>query len=121
MYAADLGMARISEDCCGELEFSFCQRARLGVRKAWNGIVARIEAIGADAGEIARRRFGARALSAVLDPDRRIIARCIEGFNGSLGFSIDDAVNLAAEHVADLLANALIQRQHGSFGRSSRR
>src|SRR3984893_7399300 len=108
MQAPDLSMTCVSKNCRGELEFGFRQRARIRIRKTWNRIVAGVEAIGIDAAQVSRGRLAASTLGAVLDPNRRVATRRIEGLDSGLGFPVDDSVDSAAEHVVQLLGHPLL-------------
>src|SRR5262249_30358932 len=78
--------------------------------------VARTEAVGVDAGKINRGRLAALTPSSILDPNRRVAARRIEGLNGSLVFPVDEPIGPAAEHVAQLLRDPLVDRQRWGVG-----
>src|ERR1700719_3602002 len=117
MQAPDLSMTRISQDSSGELEFGFRQRASIRIGKAWNRIIAGIEAIGIDTAQVSRGRLAASTLGAILYPNRRVATCRIEGLDGRLVFPVDDPVDFAAEHVAQLLGHPLIDCQRRGFGR----
>jgi len=62
MHAAAHGVTREGQHRVGELDLGFSQRFRLHAGlDLRDGILARIEAVGIDAGEIGRRGLGAIA------------------------------------------------------------
>ena len=112
MDAADLRLARISEDGRGELEFVLGQgvggRRQLEIRRR---IIARIETVGFDLSEIGDRGLGARVGGAIAHPKRLVVARLVERLDAfAVGLAADDALELARDRLAQPIGDGAVGR-----------
>ena len=113
---------RVGDQRCSKPDLGRGERGRLGDGgEIGNGVVGRIEAVGIDLTEIGHRRLGALIDLAVRYPERRIIARRIEGIDrGAVLLAADDAVELAVGKSAQLFRDRGIEIGNGGRRRLAR-